>query len=113
MLGNFTDLLITADAQSSLGLSSGFLFANPIPARFSIPKETIDNIMFQAIQDADKRGVTGSENTPFILSKIREITHGDTVIANRSLVEENIIRGTRVAVELATLELDEQGAPYR
>lgn len=69
--------------------------------------------MFQAIQDAEKRGVTGSENTPFILSKIREITHGDTVNANRSLVEENIKRGTRVAVELAALELEEQGAPYR
>ena len=107
------DLLVTADAQFSLGLSSGFLFANPIPARFSIPRETIDSIMFQAIQDAEKGGVTGSENTPFILSRIREITHGDTVIANRSLVEENIIRGTRVAVELAMLELEEQGAPYR
>lgn len=112
-IGNFIDLLVTAVAQSSLGLSSGFLFANPIPARFSIPKETIDNIMSQAIQDAEKRGVTGSENTPFILNKIREITHGDTVIANRSLVEENIKRGTRVAVELAALELEEQGAPYR
>lgn len=109
----FIEILVTADAQSSLGVSSGFLFANPIPARFSIPKETIDNIMFQAIQDAEKSGVTGSENTPFILSKIREITHGDTVIANRSLVEENIKRGTRVAVELAALELEEQGAPYR
>lgn len=69
--------------------------------------------MAQAIQDAEKRGVTGSQNTPFILSKIREITHGDTVIANRSLIEENVIRGTRVAVELSALELEEQGAPYR
>lgn len=73
----------------------------------------MDKIMLQAIQDAEKRGVTGSENTPFILSKIREITRGDTVVANRSLVEENVIRGTRVAVELAALELEEQGAPYR
>lgn len=112
-LENFTDLLVTADAQSSLGLSSGLLFANPIPARFSIPKETIDNIMFQAIQDAEKRGVTGSENTPFLLNKIREITRGDTVIANRFLVEENIKRGTKVAVELAALELEDQGVPYR
>lgn len=73
----------------------------------------MDNIMLQAIQDAEKRGAIGSENTPFILSKIREITHGDSVIANRSLVEENVIRGSKVAVELAALELEEQGAPYR
>jgi pseudouridylate synthase / pseudouridine kinase len=46
----------------------------------------------------------GSDNTPFILSKIKELSQGKTVQANHKLVESNVKRGTRVAVELAELE---------
>lgn len=64
----------------------------------------MDTIMEQAILDAERSGSTGSDNTPFILAKIRELTGGRTVTANRALVESNVIRGTKVACELAKLE---------
>ncbi|MCJ1261466.1 hypothetical protein MMC22_001330 [Lobaria immixta] len=98
-------------AQSTLGLSSGLLFASPISAKFSIPKEKMDIVIAQALQDADKVGATGKDNTPFVLSRIRELTHGDTVTANRFLIEENVIRGTRIAVQLATLEIESHRSP--
>ncbi|KAL8667468.1 MAG: hypothetical protein Q9202_000684 [Teloschistes flavicans] len=91
-------------AQSSIGLSSGLHFANPISPEHSIPKAQIDSIMEQAILDAERSGSTGSDNTPFILAKIRELTGGRTVTANRALIESNVIRGTKVACELAKLE---------
>ncbi|KAL8952345.1 MAG: hypothetical protein Q9222_001756 [Ikaeria aurantiellina] len=96
-------------AQSSLGLSSGLFFANPIPAQHSIPKSEMDKHIAQAIQDAEKSGSTGSDNTPFILAKIRELTAGNSITANQALIESNIIRGTRVACELARLESDPTG----
>ncbi|KAL8860436.1 MAG: hypothetical protein Q9178_003095 [Gyalolechia marmorata] len=91
-------------AQSSLSLSSGLLFANPVPSRHSIPKTQMDTIMARAILDAEESGSTGSDNTPFILARIRELTGGQTILANRALIEANVIRGTRVACELSELD---------
>ncbi len=73
----------------------------------------MEKIITQALQDAEKTGATGSDNTPFILSKIRELTHGDTIIVNRRLIEENVVRGTKVSIELAALELQGHGASVR
>lgn len=71
----------------------------------------MDTIIAQALQDADKVGATGKDNTPFVLSRIRELTHGDTVTANRFLIEENVIRGSRIAVQLAALEIESHRSP--
>ena len=95
--------MILKDAQSSLGLQSGIHFANPISEMYSISKDRIDSIITQALKEAEVLGITGNSNTPFILNKIRELTRGDTVTVNRSLVEGNVVRGAKVAVELAKL----------
>ena len=101
------DNVVYTDAQSKLSISSGLLFANPIPAEYSIPKAKMDAIIAQAVHEAAEKGVHGSNNTPFILAKIRELTAGGSVTSNRVLVEQNVERGTKVAVELAKLELRE------
>ncbi|KAL8867547.1 MAG: hypothetical protein Q9174_005594 [Haloplaca sp. 1 TL-2023] len=100
-------------AQSSLGLSSGLHFANPISSEHSIAKTKMDGIIAEAVLDAEKSGSSGSDNTPFILSKIRELTGGQTIDANRALIESNVSRGTKVACELAKLENNFRGATYR
>ena len=93
-------------AQLSLPLQSGLLFANPIPENYSLPKSKMDEIMAQAVRDAEEQGKTGNDNTPFVLNRIKELSDGSTIAANRELVNSNIIRGTKVAVELARLESD-------
>ena len=94
---------IIADAQSRMPLESGLFFANPIPSEHSIAKSEMDDIIAQALRDAEASGVIGSDNTPFVLRRIREITKGGSVAANRALVEANVARGTRVAVQLASM----------
>lgn len=91
-------------AQTDLALQSGLLFANPIPELYSLPKSKMDSIMATAIRLAKESRISGSGQTPFILAKIRELTEGATVTANRILVEANVERGSQVAVELAKLE---------
>lgn len=100
---------IISDAHSALSISSGLLFANPIGVEHSIAKDEMDVIMAQAIHEAKEQGALGSDNTPFILRRIREITGGQTVTANRALIEANVVRGTKVAVELAKLERNDHG----
>lgn len=91
-------------AQSQLPVHSGLLFANPVPVESALQKEQVDDFIAQAVSEANEQGVTGSANTPFLLKRIRELSNGLTVTANTALVEANVIRGTRVAVELAKLE---------
>ncbi|KAL8836234.1 MAG: hypothetical protein Q9170_003011 [Blastenia crenularia] len=100
-------------AQSTLRLSSGLLFANPVSTEHSIPDAQIKSVIAQAILDAKASGSIGSDNTPFILARIRELTGGKSVTANRALVESNVIRGTRVACELAKLSADDLERPDR
>jgi pseudouridine-5'-phosphate glycosidase/pseudouridine kinase len=85
-------------------MQSGLLFANPIPLENSIPLSEMDKVLRQAILDAEEHKAFGSRNTPYILKRIRELTEGRTAIANQALVEANVIRGTKVAVELCKIE---------
>ena len=88
-----------------MSVQSGLLFANPVPAEHSIPNDEMNMIIAQALDDAETAGSRGSENTPFVLKRIREITKGASVAANRALVEANVARGTKVAVELSKLSI--------
>ncbi|KAL9065602.1 MAG: hypothetical protein Q9157_007420 [Trypethelium eluteriae] len=82
-------------AQHSLGISSGLLFGSPIPQNHEIPKSEIDIAINDAIKQARDAGASGKDNTPFILSKIWEITRGRSLAANKVLVETNVARATR------------------
>lgn len=88
---------------------SGLLFANPVPIEQSIPKEDMDSIIDEALHLAQVEGYQGSDNTPFVLAKIKQLSGGKSVAANRALVESNVQRATKVAVELSKLEQSDRG----
>ena len=100
-------------AQSQLPVHSGLLLANPVPKEQEIPRSEIESVIASAVEEAKWNAIEGNANTPYILKRIREMTDGKTVVANTALVEANIIRGTKVAVELAKLELREGAADER
>ncbi|KAK5115760.1 hypothetical protein LTR62_000849 [Meristemomyces frigidus] len=94
-------------AHLSLGLDSGLHFANPIPEQYSIPQTQMEEAIGRALEEALAAGATGAASTPYILTKIKDITGSKSVTANKALVEANVIRGTKVAVALKELELDD------
>lgn len=98
-------------AQERLGIESGILFANPIPAEHAIAAVDIDKALEVAVGEAERQGFLGNRNTPFILSKIKELTSGRSVPANKALVEANVARATKIAVEVSRMlsGLDEGG----
>ena len=95
-------------AQMSFPLESGLHFANPVPVEASMSRVEIDEIIANAVKEADEKGIRGAANTPYILNRIKELSKGHSVVANRALIESNVRRGTKVAVELAKLELREK-----
>lgn len=99
-------------AQERLGIESGLLFANPIPEEFSIPRDEMNAVIEQAVSESTQQGALGSENTPFILRKIRELTGERSALANKVLVRANVERAAKIAVALSQLTAGESVQPH-
>ncbi|KAF2134449.1 hypothetical protein P153DRAFT_328763 [Dothidotthia symphoricarpi CBS 119687] len=96
-------------AQHALKISSGLLFANPVPADFAIPKDEMEVVIEEALRQANASGASGKDNTPFVLNKIKELTKAKSITANRALIESNVKRAAIVARELAILDAKQEG----
>ncbi len=88
-------------AQSALGLSSGTLIANPIPATSEIAAGEMAGFIERALIEAKAQGIAGKAVTPFLLGRIVELTGGRSLVANIALVENNARVAAQVAVALA------------
>jgi pseudouridine-5'-phosphate glycosidase len=86
-----------------LGIGGGIVLANPIPAADEIPAEQINGIIEQAIGDMGSSGIHGKEATPYLLSRIVELTAGASLTANIALVNNNARLGAEVATAYASL----------
>lgn len=86
-----------------LGLRGGVVVSNPVPASFAMPKEEIDRITEQALLEAHNGGVTGKKVTPFLLSRIKELTEGRSLMTNIALVKHNAQVGAELAVAMRSL----------
>lgn len=87
-------------AKKELGLSGGLLVMNPIPESHEIPYEDIEPSIHQALEEAKILGIYGAETTPFLLSKLNNITASKSVIANLALLENNARLASQIAMEL-------------
>ena len=86
-----------------LGLQGGVVVSNPVPEMFAMPKEEIDRITEQALLEAANGGVSGKAVTPFLLSRIKELTAGRSLMTNIALVKHNALVGAELAVALRNL----------
>jgi pseudouridine-5'-phosphate glycosidase len=81
----------------ALGLGTGVLIANPIPAPDELPAETYQRALETALSDAEGQGVRGRRVTPFLLERLRTLSEGESARANLALLANN----ARVAAQLA------------
>lgn len=88
--------------QADLGLG-GVLVANPIPEADALEAGAIEARIAEAIADADARGVSRKDLTPFLLQRIFELTGGQSLKANIALVENNARVAAQIAVALAAM----------
>lgn len=86
-----------AKAQWELGLQGGILLTNPIPESDSMDEEKINTAIEKALVEAEENGIHGKETTPFLLSKVLEVTEGKSLEANIALVKNNARLGAEVA----------------
>lgn len=89
--------------RQAMGLPGGQLVANPIPADAQIAAEELAPVIAQAQSEADAQGVAGKDVTPFLLSRIFELTEGRSLTANIALVRNNARLAAKIAQELNNL----------
>ena len=80
-----------------LGLSGGVVVANPIPEAFSMDEAFIKKTIDDALDEANQKGIKGQDVTPFLLSKVKEMTKGSSLDSNIELVFNN----ARLAAQIA------------
>lgn len=76
---------------------AGVVLAQPVDRHVALEPETFMSALSLAEREAVGEGVRGKELTPFLLSKLHEITEGQTLRANHSLV----IANARLAAQVA------------
>lgn len=83
-----------------LGLKGGAVIANPIPKTHAMDKAVIESVIQEAIADMNRLGITGKETTPYLLSRIEQITSGKSLEANIALVLNNCKLASQIAIHL-------------
>ena len=88
-------------AQRRLGLGGGVLVANPVPPGDEIPAGEIADFIDTAVAEAARQGIGGKGVTPFILSRMLELTGGRSLRTNVALILNNARLAAEIAVAMA------------
>ncbi len=86
--------------RRDLGLTGGQLVANPVPAEAEIPYPEIRSAVDAALNHTVAEGVTGKDVTPFLLSRVLELTERRSLSANVALLLNNARLAAEIAREL-------------
>ncbi|KAF8760898.1 Indigoidine synthase A protein [Rhizoctonia solani] len=94
-----------------LGVQSGTIFGVPIPKEFESVGLEIQAAVDKAVLESEANGIakSGRDATPWLLSRVRELTKGLSIPSNVALLENNARIGARIAVEYAKLKADGVG----
>lgn len=91
------EIAALVSAQRRLGLTGGVLVANPVAEADEIPAAAIAGFIDEAVGDAARRGVTGKGVTPFILSRMMDLTGGRSLDTNVALILGNASLAAEIA----------------
>lgn len=89
--------------KNDLSLNGGIVVANPVPQAYALSKNYIDQIIEEAVIEAEEKGISGKDSTPFLLGKIVEKSDGKSLETNIKLVENNAVLGAKIAVAFSQL----------
>jgi|TARA_B100000678_G_scaffold122489_1_gene102430 pseudouridine-5'-phosphate glycosidase len=81
-----------------LSIKGGVLVANPIPIAFELESVMMNEAINEAIIEANKEKIIGKEITPYLLSKVNEITQGKSLNANIKLIQNNAALAAKIAI---------------
>jgi pseudouridine-5'-phosphate glycosidase len=91
-------------AKWELGLNGGVVIANPIPEEHSMDYDIISKVIKESLIEAEKNGIRGKESTPFLLTKIKELTEGKSLESNIQLIYNNAKLAAKISKEFSEIK---------
>ncbi len=91
------------DIKRQQQLHGGILITVPIPTQYALNPKVMDAAINQALIEAQQQHISGFEVTPFLLKRVSELTHGESLESNIALILNNARVGALIAKELAKL----------
>ena len=92
------DIANILKTKFDLTIDGGILVTNPIPVAFELESSVMNEAIDLATIEADNENITGKKITPYLLSKVNEITKGKSLNANIKLIQNNANLAAKIAV---------------
>ncbi|MDR2709124.1 MAG: pseudouridine-5'-phosphate glycosidase [Elusimicrobiota bacterium] len=87
-----------------MGVKNGIVVANPVPKEYAMDEKIISDAIENAVKEAQEKGIKGKEVTPFLLSKIKDITAGKSLETNMQLAYSNADLAAKIAVGFVNIK---------
>ncbi len=86
--------------RRTLQLEGGEILAVPPPAQAALPQAQVEQWIDSAISEVRSIGLRGQSVTPFLLTRLRELSGGRTLTTNMALIEHNAATAAALAREI-------------
>ncbi len=96
-----SEIATIAKAHWALGLQSAILVCIPPPAEIAMDANEVNRVLEDALKQAKTDGITRGSITPYLLGKMKELTHGKSLDANLALLRNNASLAAKIAVEFS------------
>ncbi|KAJ6575060.1 Indigoidine synthase A like protein-domain-containing protein [Mycena capillaripes] len=92
-------------SQWQLGMDNGALIAVPIPEEYAEKGEIIQRAVNQAVLESEENGMSarGKDVTPWLLSRVAELTKHDSIDSNIALLKNTALIGGQIAAQYQIL----------
>ncbi len=87
-------------ARNELGMNQCVLVVAPIEKEFAMDAVEFEKLLNESLSYADQKEIKGKALTPFLLSRLAELSGGKTLSANLALLENNVRIAAQIAVAL-------------
>ena len=97
------EIAMAMKVKDDFNLRGGMLVSNPIPSELAIDKEVINKAINDALIQLEEKRIKGKDSTPFLLKTICDLTGGESLESNISLVLNNAKIGSEIAKEYSKI----------
>ncbi|MDH3493987.1 MAG: pseudouridine-5'-phosphate glycosidase [Acidobacteriota bacterium] len=94
------EVIEIARSRDIMGMESALLVTAPVPESEEIEADLLEEVLETSLSESVEQGISGKEATPFLLSKLSELTEGKTIDCNVALLLNNARIASKIAVGL-------------
>jgi pseudouridylate synthase len=98
---NPAEIAAIARSHWELGLRSAILVCVPPPADVALDASEVNKVLEKALDQAKVEGITRGRVTPYLLEKMKVLTHGKSLHTNLALLRNNASLAAEIAVQLS------------